>query len=167
MVCETTSNLLKRIAENSVDLALITHGHGDNGGVVVHEEPVVWVTSALHCVHEQQPLPLALFQPGCIFRKWALRALAEQGRASRVAYTSMSVNGIEAALRAGLAVSALARSNVKEGLRILDERDGFPPLPTYQLALRRATGRSSVILDRLEEHIIASFQSVLPFTAVA
>jgi hypothetical protein len=79
----------------------------------------------------------------------------------------MSVNGIEAALRAGLAVSALARSNVKEGLRILDERDGFPPLPTYQLALRRATGRSSVILDRLEEHIIASFQSVLPFTAVA
>ncbi len=167
VVCETTANLLQRIAENTVDLALITHGHGDNSGVVVHQESVVWVTSASHCVHERDPLPLALFQAGCIFRQWALEALAERGRASRIAYTSVSLTALEAALRAGLAVSVLPRSNVREGMRILDENNGFPPLPTFQIALRRVAGKTSLILDRLEEHIIDSFQVALPLTVAA
>lgn len=65
----------------------------------------------------------------------------------------MSLAGIEAALRAGLAVSVLPRSNVGVGLRILDERDGFLPLPNYQIALRRAENARSPVHDSLEQHI--------------
>ncbi len=159
VVCEPTVNLLPRLAEGSVDLALITHGHGDNSGIVVHQEPMVWVTSARHCVHEQDPLPLALYQPGCPFRQWALEALAAQGRASRVAYTSVSLTGIEAALRAGLAVSVLGLSNVPDGMQVLTQQDGFPPMPDYTIALRRAPGREAPLLDRVEQHIIDSFRT--------
>jgi len=162
VVCEATVNLLTRIAAGTVDLALVTHGHGSDSGVVVHRESAVWVTSARHCAHEQDPLPLALFQPGCVFRQWALDILASQGRTSRVAYTSMSIAGIEAALRAGLAISVLPRSNVREGLRMLTENEGFPALPAFEIALRRAQGKSSMLLDRLEEHIIDSFRTALP-----
>ena len=61
-------------------------------------------------------------------------------------------------MRAGLAVSALPRVNVTEGLRILDERDGFPALPHYQIALRRAANARSPIHDHLEQHIIENFR---------
>lgn len=159
VVCEPTINLLPRLADGSVDMALITHGHGDDSGVIVHQEPMVWVTSARHCAHEQDPLPLALYQPGCPFRQRALDGLAALGRASRVAYTSVSLTGIEAALRAGLAVSVLGLSNVTEGLRVLTESEGFPPMPDYTIALRRAPGKESPLLDRVEQHIVASFSA--------
>lgn len=162
VVCDVTARLLGRLADGTVDLALITHGYGDDGGVVVLHEPLVWVTSARHGAHERDPLPLALFHSGCHYRKWALEALGQQNRPFRVAYSSVSMAGIDAALRAGLAVSALPRSSIGEGLRILGERDGFPALPSYQLALQRAPDRVvSPVLDRLEEHMVESFRAAL------
>ncbi len=160
VVCDATVNLLPRLAEGSVDLALITGGYGDGSDVVVHREPLVWVTSARHCVHEQEPLPLAMYQSGCPFRTGALEALAMQGRASRIVYSSISMTGIEAALRTGLAVGVLGRSTVPKDLRILTERDGFPPLPGYSIALRRVPGKESPLLDKLEQHIIQGFQAL-------
>lgn len=159
VVCAVTADLLERLRAGALDLALVTHGDGSDGGVVLYQEPVVWVTSARHCAHEQEPLPLALFHQGCNYRRWALDALARADRACRIAYTSMSWAGIEAALRAGLAVSAAPRSNVGAGLKLLSEQDGFPPLPTYQVELQRAAGHRSAALDRLEEHIVESFGS--------
>ena len=158
VVCDTTVNLLRRLGENEVDFAIVTHGYGDDGGIVLLREPVVWVTSAGRSAQALNPIPLALFHPGCRFRQWAIDALGRQARPYRVAYTSMSLAGIEAALRAGLAVSALPRSNVGAGLRILDERDGFPPLPNYEIALRRAEHARLPVHDCLEQHILANFR---------
>jgi len=159
VVCDVTANLLERLRAGALDLALVTHGDGNEGGTVLYQEPVVWVTSARHGAHELDPVPLALFYQGCNYRRWALDALARAGRAYRIAYSSMSWAGIEAALRAGLAISAAPRSNVGPGLRVLSEPDGFPPLPTYQVELQRAAGRRAPALDRLEEHIVESFAS--------
>lgn len=153
VVCDTTLNLLPRLAEGSVDLALITGGCGDGSGVVVRREPLVWVTSARHCAHKQELLPLAMYQSGCLFRTRALEALSMQGRASRIVYSSTSMAGIEAALRTGLAVGVLGRSTVPKGLRVLTERDGFPSLPDYSITLCRTPGKESPLLDELEQHI--------------
>ena len=158
VICDMTVNLLRRLGENEIDFAIITHGYGDDGGIVLYREPLVWVTSASHSAQLMNPIPLALFHPGCRFRQWAIDALAQQARPYRIAYTSMSLAGIEAALRAGLAVSAVPRSNVGASLRILDERDGFPPLPNYQIALRRAGNARSPVHDRLEQHILENFR---------
>jgi Transcriptional regulator len=158
VICDMTVNLLQRLGENEIDFAIVTHGQGSDGGIILYREPLVWVTAAGYCAHEQTPVPLALFHPGCTFRQWALEALTRQSRPYRVAYTSVSLAGIEVALRSGLAVSALPRSNVGVGLRILDERDGFPPLPNYQIALRRASDARSPVHDCLERHIIENFR---------
>ncbi len=158
VICDLSVNLLRRLGENELDFAIVTHGLGDDGGIILYREPVVWVTSAGHSAHALDPVPLALFHPGCRFRQWAIDALAKQAHSYRVAYTSMSLAGIEAALRAGLAVSVLPRSNVGVGLRILDERDGFPPLPNYQIALRRADGARWPVHDCLEQHILDNFR---------
>ena len=76
VVCQPSVELLRRLAERTVDLALVTQGSGERGGTVVHHEPLVWVTSARHRVHEQEPLPLAIFEPGCSFRRAATESLA-------------------------------------------------------------------------------------------
>jgi DNA-binding transcriptional LysR family regulator len=158
VICDMTVNLLRRLSENEIDFAMVTHGYGDDGGIVLLREPLVWVTSAGHSAHMLNPVPLAMFHPGCRWRQWAIDALAKQVVPYRIAYTSMSLAGIEAALRAGLAVSALPRSNVGVGLRTLDERDGFPPLPNYQIALRRAENARSPVHDCLERHILENFR---------
>ena len=65
---------------------------------------------------------------------------------------------MHAALEAGLAVGALLRSSVRPGLRILDQRDGFPPLPESGIVLQRATREPSPLVDRLEEAILEYFR---------
>ncbi len=158
VVCRTSTELLACLAEGSVDLALVTQGFGGEGGVLVHHEPLVWATSVNHRAYEQDPLPLALFDCSCLFRRWALERLQRIGRASRIAYTSVSIAGIYAALDAGLAVSVLLRCNLRAGLRALGEAEGFPPLPEVGITLQRAARGPDPALDRLEEHILDSFR---------
>jgi DNA-binding transcriptional LysR family regulator len=157
LVIEPSEYLSMRIRDGSVDLAITTQGNGEEGGVVVHEEPLVWVTSATHDVHERDPLPLAVFAENCCFRAAAVRALAEIGRSYRIAVTSPSIAGVHAALRAGLAVAAEARSTVAPGLRTLSPDEGFPALPSVRLIVQRARGRRLAALDVLERRIVESF----------
>lgn len=158
VVCDTTRNLVERLDSDSLDFALITHDQGANSGTILLEEPMMWVTLAAQTAHRQDPVPLATFREGCFFRQCAIDSLAKQGRPYRLAYSSVSLTGVLAALRAGIAVSVLPRSNVTGDLRILDERDGFPVLSSYQIALRRSRIALSPIHDSLEQHIVEKFR---------
>ncbi len=172
VVCETSRSLLPRLAANEIDICLFTQGmegtqeDGMNDTVLLRE-PVVWAASADEGDFSRDPVPLALFHPPCRFRSWAIGALADAGRSYRVNYSSVSFTGIETAVRAGLAVAAIPRSNVSPGLRILGEADGFPPLPDYAMAMRRAWAATSCIHDRMEEHIRALFRHGPPCEAAA
>jgi DNA-binding transcriptional LysR family regulator len=167
VVCEPSTLLVERLKDGSVDLALITEGNGEPGGVAVHREPLVWVGSAHHDAHLQEPLPLAVFHAGCCFRRWAIERIGLLGRRTRIAYSSLSIAGIYAALDAGLAVSALLRSNVRPGLRVLTEAEGFPSLPEVGITLQRSTEARGALIDRLEEHMLDSFRLAPAFSLAA
>jgi len=164
VVCDASPRLKRMIQNGTLDLALVTPDYAQTNATIVQREPAVWVTSAYHQAHEQEPLPLALFQAGCLLRRWAMESLSARGRAYRMAYTSISFAALLAAIQAGLAVGVLARSSVLSGLRILDEADGFPDLPNYEIAIQRIRNKRSPVLDRLEEHIIESFRSGITLT---
>lgn len=167
VVCRPSVDLLRDLAAGELDLALVTQGSGETGGTLVHREPLVWITSAHHRVHEDSPLPLAVFEQGCLFRRYATERLAQRGRQARVAYTSVSVAGIYAALEAGLACSVLLRSNVRPGLRVLSEADGFPKLPEIGVTLQRSTHATGRLIDRLEQHMLDAFSSAPSFALAA
>lgn len=162
LVCRPSSELVRALAVRSIDLTLVTQGSGERGGTVVRHESIVWVTSPLHAAHEQIPLPLAAFAPDCLFRRAMLDGLARQGRASRIAFTSVSFAGILAAVGSGLAVGTLLRSTVPAGLRVLDERHGMPALPTVGIVLAQAAPDPSPLVRRLEEAILAHFETSRP-----
>jgi len=142
--CEPSVNLRRMLAEDRLDLALITCTPGAETGEVVRREPVVWATAERHLAHENEPLPLALFQPGCAFRDWALASLNKRARPYRVAYTSASISGVLAAVTAGLAVTVLCRGVLPTGVRPLGADEGFPPLPWASIALHRGSSVSAV-----------------------
>ncbi|HSX75324.1 MAG TPA: LysR substrate-binding domain-containing protein, partial [Shinella sp.] len=86
--------------------------------------------------HLRQPLPLALFPEGCIFRKWAVNALASVGRERKIVCTSANMAALQAVVQAGLAVSALVKADVPPGSRVLGPDDGFPDLPSVTVMVR-------------------------------
>ena len=96
------STVMNTFSLRAVDLALITQGSGEQGGTLLLRERLVWVASAGHRAHMLDPLPLAIFEPGCPFRRAAMETLARSGRTFRIAYTSVSLAGVHAAIDAGL-----------------------------------------------------------------
>ncbi|MGD9509855.1 MAG: LysR substrate-binding domain-containing protein [Geminicoccaceae bacterium] len=157
-VCQPSAELVRRLAERTIDLALVTQGYGERGGTLLLRERLVWVASASCPVPEQDPLPLAIYEPGCPFRSAAVEALARAGRAYRIAYTSVSFAGVHAAVDAGLAVTVMLRGSVRPGQRILDARDGFPPLGEAGIVLLRASPEPAPLVDQLEAAITDYFR---------
>jgi DNA-binding transcriptional LysR family regulator len=153
MRCEVSSKISAAFDKGEVDVALLTAGPWLKGGKVIRREPIVWATSVRHMVHEREPLPLAVFEPGCVFRESALAALDKAKRVYRIAYSSESYAGLTTASLAGLAVTAMARSSLPAGLRELSPDEGFPVLPSVDIALLRSPLGRSPAADRLADHI--------------
>jgi DNA-binding transcriptional LysR family regulator len=159
MIVEPSRRLLERMAAgNGPDLAIVTAGCGERTGTEIHRAPLVWVGSPNHDLHRADPLPLALFDAPCCFRAATLEALAGAGRAARIAYSSVSVAGIRAAVQAGLAIATLLRSTVGPDLRMLGEAEGLPALPDFALVAVRAPGARGAVVDTLEAQIRTAFQ---------
>lgn len=158
VLCDTTAQLRHRMDDGALDMAIMTSTPETEAGTVLRREPVVWATSRQHAAHERDPLPLALFLPDCRFRAYALESLEREARPHRVAYSSHSLAGIQSAVLAGLAVTAIARSAVSQGMRELDPADGFPGLPWISIALCLAPRTRNEAGARLAQHIVESFR---------
>lgn len=124
---------------STFDMTINLHVPGTGSGVLLsHQEPI-WVTSRHNSPHEREPLPLALMPHGSLFRRYALNALAQQGRAWHLAQESTNIAAIEAATAAGLAVTVFQRKSVDfSRLRELTETEGFPKLPGAEVRLEIA-----------------------------
>ena len=158
LLCLVESVELKaKLDRGELDFALCTEIM--NHGTVVHRDPTVWVTSPHHLIHEKDPLPIAVYHDGCIFRKWTIEALEKQRKAYRIVYASSSVSGIIAAVESGLAVAPLGLSYLPKHLRALGPESGFPLLPTARIILHKspaADGDPAVCFAR---HVAASFRN--------
>lgn len=140
----------------NLDLAVVMDVSEVCDGPVLHSDQLAWVAAETFR-HVRPSLPLALYLPPCINRQVAVDALAKRGIAWHVAFTCPSPDGIEAALRSGLAVGVLGQSELKPGLRDVGEGLGLPLLPRGQFRLVRSPGNESE-LARSFETLIAQLQ---------
>jgi len=67
---------------------------------------------------------------------------------------------VAAAVLAGLAVSVLAESGLRPGMRVLTAAEGFPELPSCRIGLVRNAHESSALADALAEHIVSSLDNL-------
>jgi DNA-binding transcriptional LysR family regulator len=153
--CETSGQLLQR---QDLDLTIVTREPGKEIGQLLRQERFVWAEAQGFTPHEQNPMPLAMFNSGCFCRAWACNALDAAERPYRIAYTSPSLSAIFAVVGAGLAVTAQLRSLITPDMRILGEAEGLPTLPMTSIVLLRHPQRQSQVIDTLAEHIVEGFR---------
>jgi DNA-binding transcriptional LysR family regulator len=160
VICEPSVDLLERIDANEIDLAIVTNCESKRAAETFRRERLLWVTSSRHAIHLEERLPLALGRPSCTWRRTAIERLESIGRLYRVLYSSSNAGAVAAAVLAGLAVTVLAESGLRPGMRVLTAADGFPELPSCRVGLVRNAHDSSALADALAEHIISSLDNL-------
>ena len=159
--CDLTLNLLDRFQNGEYDIVLVKREpQGEAAGVKVWRESLVWVCANGLAIDRNAPLPLVLSPHPCVYRKRALTALDRTGWSWRIAYTSPSLAGAQAAVRAGLGAAVLPRGMAPADLRVLGQAYGLPELEDTEIALYRAPACVSKVARRLAEHIIRSLEAV-------
>ncbi|MDD7911388.1 MULTISPECIES: LysR substrate-binding domain-containing protein [Pseudovibrio] len=162
VTCAPTPDLRAALANDELDIAIVTHvlKFRQETDEIIRREPLLWTASEQHCVESETPLPLALGRPSCDWRQAALAALDKQSRNFRILYTSWNSTAVSAAVLSGLAVSVLPESAIRPGMRILGEAEGFPDLPSCEIALIRNPNASANVTNALAEHIKSSLNNL-------
>ncbi len=160
VICEPSIDLLERIDANEIDLAIVTNCESKRASETFRRERLLWVTSNRHSTHAEQPLPLALGRPTCSWRRAAIDKMEAVGRPYRVLYSSSNAGAVAAAVLSGFAVSVLAESGLRPGMRVLTAADGFPELPACHVGLVRNAHERTALADALAEHIVSSLDNL-------
>ncbi|SMC55633.1 DNA-binding transcriptional regulator, LysR family [Desulfocicer vacuolatum DSM 3385] len=161
LLCDISEVLLKMFYSGKLDLCLRNAEGVEPGGVILREEPLIWVSSTEAEPEKRSPLPIAVFN-NCIYRRWTEKVLKNEHIKFRVAYSSPSVSGVLAAVKAGLAVAPMGASINVSGLRVLPE-DTLPALPSAVVTMHQAHTRKDSPLATLAQYITEEFRS-MPLT---
>jgi DNA-binding transcriptional LysR family regulator len=142
--CDLSINLRRDIERGELDLALLKRDQGETSGVSRWPERLCWVTSRRQPVDiRRDPIPLAVFPQGCLYRNRAIHAIEAAGRAWHIAYTSPNLSSIQAAVSVGLGISILPATSIVSEHRVLGSKHGLPPIDDTELALLTTPNASS------------------------
>ena len=157
VTCDLTLHLLDRLRDGALDIALVKREPlGPDLGVRVWREPLVWVAADPGVLERSAVAPLVVAPSPCVYRRRATTALEAVGRAWRAAYTSPSLAGQHAALRAGLGVTVLPRDMTPADLTILGSEHGLPVLADAEIALLRAPAAVPPAAERLAGFVLSA-----------
>ncbi len=123
-------NLLQDFKKGSYDLVMLMdeysgHSFAENDFIA---EPLAWISGPGFTFKPEQPVPLVLYPKGCIYRQHITTALNDANIPWRVLYSTSSLLGIQAAIEAGLGVSALAINTAPSVLTTSDINQQLPAL---------------------------------------
>ena len=155
LVCVQSTLLAPMLRKGSVDLAFVTRSE-ELDGTFIRREPMIWVGADKHRAWEKSPLPVALYEPGCVARANTLAALANSTKPYRATYSSPSLLGILAMVEAGLAVAALAECSAPRHLTRLAHAQGLPPMAPLDIVLVKGSNSNSPAVEYLAGEIIAN-----------
>ena len=140
---------LRRLLDTGeLDLSLVKR-EADAGRCLARwPERLVWVAGHDADLAED-PVPLALFPHGCIYRGRALETVEAQGRRWRVAFVGQGLAGVQAAVASGIGIGLLPEDALTPEHRRLGPAEGFAPPPATELALVARDRHQSAAVARL------------------
>lgn len=153
VTCDLTLNLHQRFRDGAFDLAIVKREPSEPlTGVQVWREPLLWVARDGFPLREFDVLPLVVSPEPCVYRKRATTALDAAAWRWRIAYTSTSLAGAQAAVSAGLGITVLPREMIPAGLTAVPDEQGLPQLYDAEVALMEVPQLSEPAL-LLRDHI--------------
>jgi DNA-binding transcriptional LysR family regulator len=156
--------LIDRLDKGQLDLALLFGGGLRSDALHLARLQMVWIGSSREKPDWQtgRPLPLAVFNPPCFFRETAIAALDRAGIPWHIAFTSLSLHGIWAAVDAGLGLTVRTMSGLPNHLIALDKKSGLPSLPTIDLSLHDGGRELTSATSRFKEILLETLTVNLP-----
>lgn len=160
MVRHACSSVQKEALDRGdLDLAVIFEWEREPQGEVLMVDPTVWATSDAHRMHEQSPLPIALYENSGWCMDFAIRSLERGGHRYRVAYRSDTSGGLKLAVSSGLAIAPLSRSNIPIGCRELTTADGFGDIDSSNVVMRLRRGAKEEAVTAMADALRDAFRT--------
>jgi len=149
VVVERSHELVRSYRAGRLDLALAL-GEAP-GGEILGRQKVVWIAARDFKLDPRQPVPLVLLEAPCIFRNLALEALDQHGIPWRIAYSTSSLSGLRAAVKAGLGMTPRTASEHDRSLQYLPHTRRLPALGRLNLSLYGAKTPGSAAVTKLAD----------------
>ncbi|MFW6080991.1 MAG: LysR substrate-binding domain-containing protein [Desulfosalsimonas sp.] len=160
VTCELSVDLLGRLEDGEVDLAVTTRQPQSPGGEVIRTEQMVWAEAGRCSLHNEDPLPLALFPEGvCVFRESALEALEKCSRRWRIVCTSRGLAGIRSVVASEMAVTVVTRNTISENMRIIEPEEGLPVLSAVDICLHVSCSPANEAVGVFADYISRSLKN--------
>lgn len=137
---DMSSALRRRVEEQRLDLALFNcHPRSfPNFGEVIHTEKLVWAGVKCGNAHLRDPLPISVWEEGCVWRQDAIGQLEKHKRPYRIAYASAHTMAQRAAVLSDLAIAPFPRSYLGDEMVVLGPQEGLPELFSFDVRLLTA-----------------------------
>jgi DNA-binding transcriptional LysR family regulator len=132
---DQSGQLHRRLESDRLDLFVGKRPRGEDRGRLVKRERMVWVGTPSTRIDWAKPLPLAVYPNPSVSRVSMQNALDRANVSYRSACLCRGVNGLIAAVAAGIGISAMARSLVPVQLSPLGAQHGLPELGFIDLVL--------------------------------
>lgn len=134
--CDLSRDLLRQLSADELDIVVaMTPAERMPYMSRSWVEQPIWAASGDYVPDPDHPVPLAAHNEGCEYRARMIQALDAVGRRWRMVYSGAGISGLQNAVQKGLGVSALTRPTLLDGMRLLDAKDGFPPLEQLRVGL--------------------------------
>ncbi len=159
VVIDGSDRMIEKVRRGDLDMSLVTCEagfEGAEGAEVLYREQLVWGSLKGGMAAAQDPLPVSVWEEGCVWRKAGLDGLAAQNRTWRVAFQSAHISGQRAAILADLAVAPIPASSISGDIVAAPEKFGLPELPEYALGLLMGDDPSAPA-KAAADHLRASF----------
>ena len=127
--------LLRRLQAGQLDLVYVKQESGETVGRLVRRDRMVWVGHKSVARDFVDPVPLIVYQAPSLSRTYAIRALETVGRTWRITCNVREVNGVLAAVRAGIGVAVFPQSLIPDDLVQLPAAAGLPELGDVDFTL--------------------------------
>jgi DNA-binding transcriptional LysR family regulator len=155
--CSFSAGFAQALDNDELDIAVHSLAEPGPNAQILRRQKTCWVASRHHRVHEQQPLPLALFDRACWWRNSAVEALTTASIPFREVFSSESVTGISAAVAAGVAVALIGEESLRDDFLVLTPRQGFPAMPESFLTLQVRAGAEASLTQAMCRVIESAF----------
>ncbi len=157
VACDLTLNLIDGFERGDYDVILAKRDpQRVKGGTRVWREPLVWAAADGYLPEER--LSLVLSPRPCIYRDRALSALDRAKRSWHISYTSPSLAGTIAAVKACIGITVLPTNMIPPGVHAVRKEMKLPHLPDAEVALMKRDELPQVV-DMFAEYIVDSLEN--------
>ena len=135
LTIDQSGPLYRRLKASQLDLIFIKQNPGTTEGTTVATDTLVWVGQEKTVLNPEEPVPLIAYQGPSLSRQITIDALEKAGRTWRITCNTREVNGVLAAVRAGLGIAVFPHSLIPEDLVKVTNRFSLPDLGSVDFTL--------------------------------